>query len=74
MRFSPSGANEALMIGKAFMALASALVQVRDLFNNGQYALLAIDVAIIVCAIFVMLEASSALLRERRQAAAATPE
>ena len=62
------------MVFVTTMALASALVQVRDLFNNGQYALLAIDVAIIVCAIFVMLEASSALLRERRQAAAATPE
>ena len=62
------------MVFVTTMALASALVQVRDLFNNGQYALLAIDVAIIVCAIFVMLEASSALMRERRQAATATPE
>ena len=62
------------MVFVTTMALASALLQVRDLFNAGQYPLLAIDVAIIVCAIFVMLEASSALMRERRQAAAATTE
>ena len=62
------------MVFVTTMALASALVQVRDLFNNGQYALLAIDVAIIVCAIFVMLEASSALMRERRQATVATTD
>ena len=54
------------------MALASALIQVQNLFAAGQYVLLAIDIAIIICAIFVMLEASSALMRERRAAQAAT--
>ena len=62
------------MVFVTTMALASALLQVRDLFNAGQYFLLTIDVAIIVCAIFVMLEASSALMRERRQAAVATTD
>jgi len=56
------------MVFVTTMALASALIQVRDLFAQGQYVLLAIDIAIIICAIFVMLEASSALMRERRAA------
>jgi len=59
------------MIFVTTMALASALIGLRNYFNNGQYVLLAIDIAIIICAIFVMLEASSALMRERR--AAQTP-
>ena len=54
------------MVFVTTMALASALIQVRNLFAAGQYVLLAIDIAIIICAIFVMLEASSALMRERR--------
>ena len=56
------------MVFVTTMALASALIQVRNLFAAGQYVLLAIDIAIIICAIFVMLEASSALMRERRAA------
>ena len=56
------------MVFVTTMALASALIQVQNLFAAGQYVLLAIDIAIIICAIFVMLEASSALMRERRAA------
>ena len=56
------------MIFVTTMALASALIGLQDYFNNGQFVLLAIDIAIIICAIFVMLEASSALMRERRAA------
>ena len=54
-------------------ALAAALVQVATLYRQGGifYPLLWIDVAIVVLAILVMLEASSAFLRERRAAAVA---
>ena len=52
------------------MALWSALIQLGNLYSNGQWVLMAIDVGIIVCAIFVLLEAASALMRERRAAAA----
>ena len=56
------------MVFVTTMALFSALIQLGDLYTNGQYVLLTIDIAIIICAVFVMLEASSALLRERRAA------
>jgi carbon starvation protein len=52
------------------MALWSALIQLGNLYSNGQWVLMAIDVGIVVCAIFVLLEAASALMRERRAAAA----
>ncbi|MDA1095265.1 MAG: carbon starvation protein A [Acidobacteria bacterium] len=54
-------------------ALAAALVQLATLYRQGGifYPLLWIDVAIVVLAILVMLEASSAFLRERRAAAVA---
>lgn len=58
------------MVFVTVMALWSALIQLRSLYTNSQYVLMAIDVLIIVCAIFVLLEAASALLRERRAAAA----
>ena len=53
-------------------ALGAALVQLTTLYREGGilYPLLWIDVAIVVLAILVMLEASSAFLRERRAAAA----
>ena len=55
------------------MALSSALFQLLSLYREGGifYALLWIDVVIIILAIFVMLEAGSAFMRERRAAAAA---
>ena len=55
------------------MALSAALFQLLSLYREGGifYALLWIDVVIIILAIFVMLEAGSAFMRERRAAAAA---
>ncbi len=52
-------------------ALGAALVQLATLYRQGGifYPLLWIDVAIVLLAILVMLEASSAFLRERRAAA-----
>ena len=62
------------MIFVTTMALAAALMQLISLYRQGGifYPLLWIDVAIVIIAIFVMLEAGSAFMRERR-AAAATP-
>lgn len=59
------------MIFVTTMALLSALYQLSSLYADGSYMLVAIDIVIIITAIFVMLEAASALLRERRAAAAA---
>ena len=55
------------------MALAAALYQLLSLYREGGilYPLLWIDVAIVILAILVMLEAGSAFMRERRTAAAA---
>ena len=70
------------MIFITTMALAAALVQLRTLFLQGRdsgwpgggllYPLLLIDLVIVVLAIFVMLEAGSAFMRERRVAATAS--
>ena len=38
--------------------------------EGGRLVLMVIDVGIIICAIWVLLEAASALMRERRAAAA----
>jgi carbon starvation protein len=61
------------MIFITTMALAAALVQLRSLYQEGGifYFLLWIDVVIVILAIFVMLEAGSAFMREKRQAEAA---
>ena len=70
------------MIFITTMSLAAALVQLRTLFLQGResgwplegltYPLLVVDVIIVFLAIFVMLEAGSAFMRERRTAAANT--
>ena len=54
-------------------ALAAALYQLLSLYREGGilYPLLWIDVAIVILAILVMLEAGSAFMRERRLASAA---
>ncbi len=54
------------------MALAAALYQLGNLYREGGflYPLLWIDVAIVLLAIFTMLEAGSAFLREKRAAEA----
>ncbi len=57
------------MIFVTTMALLAALYQLSSLYTEGNYVLVAIDVVIIITAIFVMLEAASALIRERRAAA-----
>ena len=57
------------MVFVTTMALLSALYQLSSLYTDGNYLLMAIDVVIIITAIFVMLEAVSALMRERRAAA-----
>ncbi len=53
-------------------SLAAALVQLRSLYNEGGilYPLLWIDVVIVFLAIFTMLEAGSAFMREKRAAEA----
>jgi carbon starvation protein len=54
-------------------ALAAALYQLLSLYREGGifYFLLWIDVIIVILAIFVLLEAGSAFMRERRAAEAA---
>ncbi len=66
----PSSYTLVPMVFVTSMALLSALYQLRSLYTAGNYLLVAIDVVIIITAIFVMLEAASALMRERRAAAA----
>ena len=58
------------MIFITTMALAAALVQLNTLYREGGilYPLLWIDLAIVILAIFVMLEAGSAFMREKRLA------
>ena len=58
------------MVFVTTMALLAALYQLSSLYTEGRYVLVAIDIVIIITAIFVMLEAASALMRERRAAAA----
>lgn len=54
------------MVFVTTMAFLSALLQLWDLYRSGNYLLLLIDVLIVIAAIFVMLEASSAFMREKR--------
>ena len=60
------------MIFITTMALAAALVQLRSLYDEGGilYFLLWVDVAIVILAIFVLLEAGSAFMRAKRSAEA----
>lgn len=54
------------MVFVTAMAFLSALLQLRDLYTSGQYVLVFIDVVIIIAAVMVMLEATSALMSARR--------
>jgi carbon starvation protein len=54
------------MVFVTSMAFLSALYQLWDLFQSGNYLLAVVDVFIIIAAVWVMLEAASALARERR--------
>jgi carbon starvation protein len=67
----PSRYTMVPMVFVTAMSFLSALYQLWDLYSTGQYFLVFIDLLIVVTAIFVMLEASSAFMRERRVAAAA---
>ena len=49
-------------------ALGSALYQLWELYTTGNMLLLVLDILIIIAAIFVMLEAVSAFVRERKAA------
>ena len=51
------------------MSFLAALYQLWDLFRNGQIFLAALDILIVVAAVFVMLESTSAFMREKRVAA-----
>jgi carbon starvation protein len=57
------------MIFVTIMAFLSALYQLWGLYSSGNYLLVFIDVLIIIAAVFVILESSSAFMRERRAAA-----
>ena len=59
------------MVFVTTMAFLSALIQLRDLYTAGNYFLVIVDLLIVVAAIFVMLEATSAFMREKRKSAAA---
>jgi carbon starvation protein len=58
------------MIFVTSMAFLAALYQLWNLFTTGQYFLAALDILIVIAAILVILESTSAFLRERKQAAA----
>jgi len=57
------------MVFVTAMAFFSALLQLQTLYMSASYLLLAMDILIIVTAIFIMLEASSAFLKARSDAA-----
>lgn len=59
------------MVFVTAMAFVSALIQLWDLYTAGNYFLVIFDLLIVVASIFVMLEATSAFMREKRKAAAA---
>jgi carbon starvation protein len=56
------------MIFVTVMSFLAALYQLWDLFRTGRYFLATLDVLIVIAAILVILESTSAFLRERRQA------
>ena len=57
------------MIFVTSMAFLSAVYQLWDLYSQGAYLLVAIDILIVIAAIFVMLEATAAFRRELSAAA-----
>ena len=67
----PSRYTMVPMVFVTTMAFLSALIQLWDLYRSGNYFLVFIDLLIVVAAIFVMLEAASAFMREKRKASAA---
>jgi carbon starvation protein len=65
----PSRYTMVPMIFVTTMAFLSALYQLWDLFQGEKYFLAVVDVLIILATVWVMLEATSALARERRKRA-----
>lgn len=61
------------MIFVTAVSLLAALYQLWSLYAGSQYLLLVVDLMIIVAALFVILEAASALMRERALRAPAVP-
>ena len=57
------------MMFVTLMAFLAAIYQLWDLFTNGSYVLMTVDIVVIILAIFVILESSSAFTREKRAAA-----
>ena len=56
------------MVFVTLMAFLAAVYQLWDLVTGGQYILAAVDVVVIIMAVFVILESSSAFNREKRAA------
>jgi len=54
------------MVFVTLMAFLAALHQLWQLYSTGQFMLVGIDVLIIIAAVMIMLEGSSALMRARR--------
>jgi carbon starvation protein len=61
----PSRYTMVPMVFVTSMAFLSALYQLAELYSRSQYLLLFLDILIIIAAVFVMLEAVSALVRVR---------
>jgi len=58
------------MVFVTTMSFLAAIYQLWDLFNGGSYILMTLDVVVIILAIFVILESTSAFSREKKAAAA----
>ena len=59
------------MVFVTLMSFLAAIYQLWDLFTSASYVLMAVDVVIIILAIFVILESTSAFTREKKAAAGA---
>ena len=64
----PSRYTMVPMVFVTTMAFVSALLELRGFYTRGNYLLVCLNLLVIVAAIFVMLEASSAFMRARRKA------
>ena len=62
------------MVFVTAMSFLAAIYQLWDLFTSGSYVLMVVDVVVIILAIFVILESTSAFTREKRAAAHAVRE
>ena len=67
-RRRPYGFTLAPMIFVTIMAFLAALYQLWNLYTTGQYFLAGLDILIVVAAVLVALEATSAFIRERKKA------